>query len=169
MKKGNGGWIKENGVNRRITLSDHLQNYTIDIHTQCHIWGGGLFKHGYGQLRYGGGNPKQAHRVFYEYYKGNIPEGLEVRHSCHNPKCVNPDHLSVGTHLENMNDMKEAGRSAVQIGELNPNAKFTEQDVRKIKELLAQNLSPTNIAKMFNNNINLVHNVKGRRAWKHVI
>lgn len=66
---------------------------------------------GYGQFRalgeYG------AHRVMYRWLIGGIPEGLYVLHKCDNPGCVNPEHLEIGTHQDNMDDRSERGRTAV--------------------------------------------------------
>lgn len=55
---------------------------------------------------------KLAHRVAYELWKGPIPQGLLVCHSCDNPKCINPDHLWVGTVQENNADRDNKGRQA---------------------------------------------------------
>ncbi len=57
------------------------------------------------------GRKQYIHRVSYEAYKGSIAPGLVVRHSCDTPCCVNPDHLSVGTHVDNAMDMVSRGRS----------------------------------------------------------
>lgn len=69
---------------------------------------------GYGLLRYkeaGVVKKIRAHRLSYILHHGPIPQGLEIRHSCHNPACVNPAHLSVGTRLDNERDKVEAGRT----------------------------------------------------------
>lgn len=69
--------------------------------TDCWEWQRGLDKDGYGQLTI---NTKKIkpHRFSYELYKGKIPEGLEIDHLCRNRKCVNPNHLELVTHQENI-------------------------------------------------------------------
>ena len=65
---------------------------------------------GYGMIGIAGTVTAETHRVAYVLAHGPIPAKLKVLHSCHNPLCVNPAHLRLGTHKENMRDMVEAGR-----------------------------------------------------------
>ena len=78
----------------------------------CWLWQGKTDKDGYGTLKDG---PKllRAHRLSFEMHKGEIPAGHLVRHSCHTPGCVNPGHLSTGTHFDNAMDKVMAGRAPV--------------------------------------------------------
>jgi hypothetical protein len=71
----------------------------------CWIWMGSMDKCGYG--KWGG---KLAHRLVWQATRGDIPRGMEVCHSCDVPSCINPEHLFVGTHLENMRDSVRKGR-----------------------------------------------------------
>lgn len=85
-----------------------------DTATGCWLWKGQRHYLGYGSFSKSAGKARQhvtAHRWAYEIHKGPIPEGLFVMHSCDNRICVNPAHLSVGTHLDNMRDMQNKGRA----------------------------------------------------------
>ena len=81
----------------------------------CWEWTGCRKPSGYGQLNLGKGKPRgAAYRLSYEWAKGPIPEGQVVMHSCDNPPCVNPAHLSVGTQRDNALDMVSKGRSRMK-------------------------------------------------------
>ena len=75
----------------------------------CWLWTGSKNSKGYGQIFL---NKKliKAHRLSYEVFKEPIPDGFHVCHSCDISNCINPDHLWVGTHTDNMRDMSSKGR-----------------------------------------------------------
>ncbi len=75
----------------------------------CIEWSAGFCGGGYGTISLGG-DAQRAHRVIYEIFKGAIPSGLVIRHSCDNPPCCNPHHLLTGTHQENSDDKIRRGR-----------------------------------------------------------
>lgn len=77
----------------------------------CWIWLWLVDRKGYGRVRYQGRQTK-AHRLAYELAVGPIPDGAFVLHSCDNPSCVNPCHLSLGDHAENMRHRAERRRHA---------------------------------------------------------
>ena len=79
----------------------------------CHLWIGAVAGWGYGSTRIGGKNMR-AHRAVWELTNGPIPHGLWVLHRCDNPLCVNPTHLFLGTHTDNMRDAVHKGRHAKQ-------------------------------------------------------
>jgi hypothetical protein len=80
----------------------------------CHLWTGAKFKARPSRLPYGGikvgGVKLLAHRVSYEIHKGPIPAGLIVLHACDHAACVNPAHLSAGSHSDNLRDAHARGR-----------------------------------------------------------
>ncbi len=82
---------------------------SIDETTGCWEWNLSKQSNGYGQMKHEG-KMKRAHRVSFEAFNGPIPSRMEVMHKCDNRGCVNPKHLSLGTHQANMIDMVEKGR-----------------------------------------------------------
>ena len=77
----------------------------------------------------------RAHRLaFVLRHCRDIKENLLLRHTCHNPLCINPDHLLEGTDKDNASDMVEAGRSLDQRGSRNHNSKLTEEQRAEIRE-----------------------------------
>ena len=75
----------------------------------CWNWNRSLKNGGYGQAKFK--NKKwKAHRLSWTAFNGDIPEGKQINHRCHNPACCNPSHCYIGTQQDNMNDMVDAGR-----------------------------------------------------------
>lgn len=83
--------------------------YEKILFDNCWLWQASIRTSGYGAFNIGGKNC-YAHRISYEIHVGEISENLHVLHSCDNRKCVNPKHLFLGTHQDNMLDMKNKGR-----------------------------------------------------------
>jgi len=84
--------------------------YYVKTSKGCWIWEGIKGRGGYGKT-FKDGKTMSAHRLSYEIFKGPIPDGLLICHSCDNPKCVNPSHLWAGTHQENTDDMMRKKRN----------------------------------------------------------
>lgn len=104
------------------------------------------------------------HRYVYEDSFGEIPKGLVVRHKCDNPNCINPNHLELGTHVDNVRDRVERNRSAK--GESNGRTKLTEEQARFIK--YDTNHTNSGLARMFNVSPKAVRLIKQGVNWKHI-
>lgn len=87
-----------------------LKNCTF-MPSGCWDWIANIVPNGYGQTTYRRKTGQRAHRISWLVWKGNIPEGLWVLHKCDNRKCINPEHLFLGNHEENMKDMKLKNRA----------------------------------------------------------
>lgn len=94
-----------------------MRSYKIDPEKGCWIWQGTKHKSGYGWIK-AFGKVVSAHRLSYELHRGPIPNGMHILHSCDVKDCVNPDHLHVGTHAQNMAEAFERNRMAAHIARL---------------------------------------------------
>lgn len=141
----------------------------IDVTDSCWIWSGHVTQNGYGQIKYKS-KGLGAHRVSYQIHKGPIPEGLYVCHSCDNPSCVNPDHLWLGTHTDNMRDMYAKGRqrSNPVRGHDNRSSKLTEAQVVYIKQQLRLGVKQRTLAIQYNVSDAAIHYIKTGEVWSHI-
>lgn len=134
----------------------------------CWKWVGAKRSKGYGAIGESGrgGGTRLAHRVSWTIHYGPIPNGMSVLHKCDNPECTNPKHLFLGTIKDNATDMKNKGRST--HGEKHPNARLTEAQVIRIRELSKTNMLQSEIAKVVGTTRKNVSQIATGHRWKRV-
>lgn len=114
------------------SLEDYLNKNHQKEAGGCWVWTGSFSKRNYGFV----GNYSlakklkiyTAHRLSFMIHKGVIPEGMLVCHACDNPPCINPSHLFLGTHQDNMKDMDSKNRRKVHRGDKSVKAKLTKDE-----------------------------------------
>jgi hypothetical protein len=142
----------------------------------CWLWTGAKKEWGYGVIhlkRIGNvSRVEKAHRLSWQMHRGPIPRGLFVCHSCDNPACVNPDHLFVGTCLDNNRDMLNKGhydRVKRPKGERHGNSTTTEEMVLRLRHEYETERAVLRVyAKRYRMSIANVHCIVKRKAWKHI-
>lgn len=134
---------------------------------ECWLWTGTHHGGGYGLF---GINKRmvRTHRFSYELHNGPIPDGLEVLHECDNPPCVNPAHLFLGTHQDNMDDMHSKDRHNAAKGESVGGAKLTEDQVRQIRQRRTNGETGVTLAKEYGVSAAVISKVHLRQTWRHV-
>jgi len=132
----------------------------------CWLWTG-CQSEGYGYIRH---NKKsyRTNRVSWELHFGSIPLGLLVCHKCDNPSCVRPDHLFLGTNLENTQDRDRKKRNKSPKGEQHGSAKLTISDILAIRELHTQKIQTVEIARRFGVCRSHISEIIHRKFWKHI-
>ena len=159
--------IRHNGQLRpRFTLAERFWA-KVDKSGDCWIWTGNRHKakgRDYGMINTRDGS-KLAHRVSYELHYGPIPPGMEVCHRCDNPPCVNPAHLFLGTHSDNMRDCVNKQRKNAVRGSKHKLSKLTDAQVEQIRQ---SPLASAELARQFGVSDTLVCNIRKGKAWKHV-
>ncbi len=92
-------------------IRSRFESKYLEVVSGCWEWQGAQDRQGYGFIKSQRGMQMRAHRLSYElFYKKEIPENIFVCHKCDNPKCVNPQHLFLGTVQDNTQDMMKKGR-----------------------------------------------------------
>lgn len=113
-----------------------------------------------------------AHRMSWRVFKGEFDKSLCVCHICDNPCCVNPDHLFLGTQLDNMRDAKKKNRlrhdACYRVGEERTHSKLKNKDVLRIRELLKEGVKQKDISEKFKICQQTVSEINTRLIWKHI-
>jgi hypothetical protein len=131
----------------------------VDKTETCWLWNGGKGRKGYGKFSFRGNKTAVASRVSYELFHGPVEENMFVCHTCDVPLCVNPEHLWMGTHQENMMDMTQKGRQSSIL---------TPKIVYQIRKLFNEGITNSELCEKFKKSSSQISNIIARRIWKHV-
>ena len=153
-------------LNHVQEVSSRIQlNSVKNVNIGCIEWTGQLDTDGYGQMSIFR-NTMRVHRVSYVLNNGLVPKGKCVLHKCDNRKCLNPEHLFLGTSSENSKDRHNKDRDYHPgRGSLHHNSTLTEQDVLEIR---TKNCSVNMYAERFNIHKETVRAIQKRRSWTHI-
>lgn len=132
----------------------------------CWNWQGGKNQQGYG-LFWLNGRTIVATRAYYVMRGVALQVEQLVCHSCDNPSCVNPRHLWIGTHSQNMLDAYSKGRKSV-AGENHPAARLTREKVKEIRVLAQSGYSQSEISVLYGVTKSNIQAIVARRSWKGV-
>lgn len=132
----------------------------------CWLWGAALNDLGYGIFHAEG--ERTAHRASWRLHRGEIPDALHVLHRCDNRACVNPAHLFLGTHADNVRDMWSKGRGPRRQGEAVASSKLAEDDVVAIRSMYRSGARQVDIATAFGVAQTTISSIVRRQRWRHV-
>jgi hypothetical protein len=149
--------------NQSLSTENFWDRVSPEPNSGCWFWLGGLNDRGYGIVGRGANRVEKAHRWFYRHFVGTVPPGLHVLHHCDVRCCVNPEHLYVGTHQDNMIDRGVRGRHA--RGEATNRTTLTEQDVFDIRH---SGLPRLFLAEKYDISVWSVDAIKKRKRWGHL-
>lgn len=140
----------------------------------CWIWTGGTFKFGHGRFWVKAlNNGHYTHRIAFFLKYGHLPKPPQcILHNCpggDNPRCVNPDHLWIGTRADNNQDKASKGRAWSHQGEDNKCAILTEKQVLEIKEKYATGaFTQTELGKLYGVSQSNVYLIVSGKNWAHL-
>ena len=139
----------------------------IEESTGCVLWVASVARDGYGSF-YARGKLIPAHRAAFRMAYGEFNESLNVPHRCDNPRCVNPDHLFLGTQAQNVADMLRKQRHVPSRGVANGRSKLTDEIVRDMFVLRSKGQSFESIGRIYGVSRVTVSSIVKRLAWRHV-
>jgi hypothetical protein len=161
------------GVGRpRIPIADRLLKYRSISESGCWEWTGYRAKGGYGGICLWDGARRttvSVSRVSAAVFMGfELDSDLIVCHKCDNPPCFNPDHLFIGTCLDNNRDMMSKGRNYFPLGSDRGHAKLTASDVLEIRKQRAAKVPCSALAQAYNVHPHTIWLAGNGKNWKHL-
>lgn len=132
----------------------------------CTEFSGRRTKQGYGQVWFESKKVGAHRKAYVQYHNLTLKdiEGKIVRHTCDNPPCINPEHLVLGTHADNMKDRNIRGRAAK--GSKHGESKLSNEDVLAIRQSVGITLCE--LGEKYGVHHSTISRVKNKRNWKHV-
>ena len=141
---------------RGKSIQDKLINYSEPVsESGCQLWTKAINASGYGIINYNN-KCRLAHRVAWAAKNGEIPDGLQVLHRCDVRCCINTDHLFLGTNKDNVDDKVKKGRAIGFLGESNPNAKLSNEDISAIRK---SSSTPVELANVMGVSLTHIHRI----------
>lgn len=133
----------------------------VDEATGCWIWQLRLNEGGYGRMSYNG-RTELAHRASYKIHCGPIEPGLYVLHQCDTRSCVNPAHLKLGTHRDNMAEMVVRGRARGHL----PTERYSALTIEQVREIRDADERVCVLARRYKVAHSTVSRIKSGKAWR---
>jgi hypothetical protein len=152
-----------------VLINKFWSNVDKKSKEECWMWRGNQSTR-YGNIGYKYKNYR-PHRFSYMIHNGldSIPEGMCVCHKCDQPFCVNPDHLFLGTQLENIEDKVKKNRCQHMKCETNGNAKLKNEDVYNIREMYADHLhTQKELGEIFDMSEEMIGLIVRGKYWQEV-
>lgn len=146
---------------RSIDPFDWVMANSVVMTNGCRLWTGSFTSRRYASIRVNGTRPLM-HRFVFERIHGRIPEGLCVCHRCDNTRCVEPTHLFLGSHQDNMTDRNTKKRHC--RGSRSPVAKLTDQ---QIQEILSSINSNRFLAARYGVHRAHISRIRSGKRWRH--
>lgn len=147
------------------SLQERFERKVLICGNGCWEWQGYVAVDGYGSFRFER-EGDHTHRWAWRIYRGQIPDNSCVLHRCDNMRCVNPEHLFLGSHADNVIDKIRKGRQP--RGESCHNARLSEEDVLEIRRMHDAGIRNKRIACRFDISLTHVGHIVRGRLWKHV-
>ena len=151
-------------INNNLLKPDSVERFysKIEESDNCWLWKGAIQSKGYGSFSIDK-KTYLAHRISYEIHHGEIPNGMLVLHKCDNRRCVNPDHLFLGTAQDNYDDMVAKGRKSPK----SIRCKLSREQVTSIRSLRKEkNYSYRKIGSLFNLAPRTIGSIINYESWK---
>lgn len=156
------------GHNLSLPLTEHFwANVEPLSPNECWIWKGSRPDGRYGRMK-DHGVAVSAHRVSYELHHGPIPSEMQVLHKCDNPPCVNPNHLFIGTPLDNMQDKTKKGRAYTPKGKDNPSSRLDTEQVLDIRRRVREGEKQSHLGAEYGISQQTVSEIVHYKIWRHV-
>lgn len=184
--------FKINGRQKYCSMKCKLLD-SIKIENDCWVWTGYVFKDKYPKVKFKN-KMQSSHRASYEVFKGKIINNLCVLHNCpsgDNPKCINPEHLWLGTHKDNTIDASKKGKMKgmqkwtpemhqrmkeknpnrkrpILKGEKSPRSKLKDSDIYEIRDFLKKGFTHKEIGLKYGVSKHTIGNISLNRRWSHL-
>jgi hypothetical protein len=146
----------------------------INENSDCHEWTGSIQSNGYGRFNVFG-RSMYAHRFSALMKIGILRSGMDVCHKCDNRKCVNPDHLFIGTRKDNMRDAVSKGRhasgeklSVSKRGDKSHLSKLTAAEVLEIRSMKLKGVKTKELSEKFNISSDNIRRIIRKDTWRYI-